>query len=163
MVTVRQVWKLTRNLFVRCCRRRSKKATIFDDASGSIGLNGFAGCCNAPASMMGRTETLQLMRRRGRPLSMVAVAALILAMAFVEHAMSKIYRSEKVKRSPKFSEALRLAEEHRLFPPDWLQARQAVESPKEPVCPPSEGRKRSWTPDSGFSTPKTLRVIMEVR
>ena len=120
-------------------------------------------CCNAPASMMGRTETLQLIEEaRATFVDGYFVAALILAMAFVEHALVEDLQIRgKVKRSPKFSEALRLAEEHRLFPPDWLKRAKRLSLRRNPYAHLQKDGNAHGFGQRIFDTQTHPRVIME--
>ncbi|PKO81734.1 MAG: hypothetical protein CVU19_05345 [Betaproteobacteria bacterium HGW-Betaproteobacteria-13] len=86
--------------------------------------------------MMARPESLQLIQEaRATFVDGHFVAALILAMAFIEHAIVEDLQSRgKVQGSPTFAQALNLANEQRLFPPDWLKRAKRLSYRRNPFA-----------------------------
>lgn len=72
--------------------------------------------------IMGRAETLQLLEEaRSAFVDGHFVAALLVAMAFIEHTIvEELQRLEHISGSPSFGDAVRLAELNKVFPEDWL-------------------------------------------
>ncbi|HRL74273.1 MAG TPA: hypothetical protein PK440_08420 [Candidatus Accumulibacter phosphatis] len=78
--------------------------------------------------IMGRAETLRLIEEaRGTFTDGHFVATLFVAMAFIEHALvEELQLKGRTKGSPLFSQAIDMAIEVKLFPPDWLQRAKAL-------------------------------------
>lgn len=72
--------------------------------------------------IMGRAETLQLLEEaRSTFIDGHFVAALLMAMAFIEHTVvDELQRLKYIKDSPAFGDAIRVAQLRKVFPPDWL-------------------------------------------
>ena len=70
----------------------------------------------------GRAETLHLLdEARSTFVDGHFVAALMVAMAFIEHSVvDELQLLGHINGSPTFSEAIRFAEHKKVFPPDWL-------------------------------------------
>ncbi|WP_412478375.1 hypothetical protein [Azonexus sp. IMCC34839] len=71
----------------------------------------------------GRPETLKLLSEAEDTLiDGHFVATLLLAMAFIEHTIiDELQLLDPVKGSPRFGEALKLADKQKVFPPDWIK------------------------------------------
>ena len=71
----------------------------------------------------GRAETLRLLSEAEDTLiDGHFVATLLLAMAFIEHTViDELQLLGHTKGSPPFGHALKLAEQHKVFPSDWLK------------------------------------------
>lgn len=78
--------------------------------------------------IMGRAETLRLIEEaRGTFTDGHFVATLFVAMALIEHALvEELQLKGRTKGSPLFGQAIDMAIEGKLFPPDWLQRTKAL-------------------------------------
>lgn len=86
--------------------------------------------------VMGRAETLQLLEEaRQSFISGHFVAALIVAMAFVEHTLvEELQLLGIIKGSPPFSEVLTVAADQKVFPPDWLTRAKLLSLRRNPFA-----------------------------
>lgn len=78
---------------------------------------------NIPSFIAGRAETLQLLQEtRETFVDGHFASALLTAMAVIEHILVEDLQLQRLTQgSPTFSQALSLANEKKLFPPDWLK------------------------------------------
>lgn len=85
-------------------------------------------------TIMGRAETLQLLEEaRGAFIDGHFVATLLVAMAFIEHALiEELQLVGRTKGSPRFSQAIEMAVDGKLFPSDWLQRAKALSLRRNP-------------------------------
>lgn len=106
--------------------------------------------------VMGRTETLRLLEEaKNTFIDGHFVAALMLAMAFIEHSIvEELQLLGHIKRSPAFSEAVRLAEDKKVFPPDWLVRAKTLSLRRNPFAHLKE---------SGYSHSLGTRIMEEKR
>ena len=86
--------------------------------------------------VMGRAETLQLLEEAQQSfISGHFVAALVVAMAFVEHGLiEELQFLGHIKGSPPFSAALTVATEKKVFPSDWLARAKILSLRRNPFA-----------------------------
>lgn len=78
---------------------------------------------NHPSFIAGRAETLRLLQEaRETFVDGYFVGTLMIAMAVIEHTIVEDLQFQRLtQRSPTFAQAVRLAADKKLFPPDWLE------------------------------------------
>lgn len=92
-------------------------------------------------AIMGRVETLELLREaRAVFVDGHFIACLLLAMSFIEHTLiEELQDYGHTKGSPTFSQALDLAEKHRLFPAEWLARAKKLSLRRNPFVHIKDG------------------------
>jgi hypothetical protein len=90
----------------------------------------------SPPVLMGRVETMQLLREaREVFVDGHFAAALLVALSFIEHTLvEELQLLGHVKGSPKFSQAIIVAEEKNVFPADWLARAKKLSLRRNPFA-----------------------------
>ena len=87
-------------------------------------------------TVMGRTETLHLLEEAKQTfIGGHYIAALLTAMACIEHCIvEELSLLGHVKQSPKFSKAIEIAKENKVFPADWLARAKGLSLRRNPFA-----------------------------
>ena len=90
----------------------------------------------SPTVVIGRTETMQVLREaREVFVDGHYVAALVLAMSFIEHTIvEELQILAHVSGSPRFAEAIEMARDKKTFPPDWLDRAKTLSLRRNPFA-----------------------------
>jgi hypothetical protein len=87
-----------------------------------------------PGAMFGRSETMRILSEA--PETFVDghfVAALLLAMSFIEHTLAEeLQLLGHVKGSPNFADAIAIARKNKVFPEDWLRRVDGLRMKRNP-------------------------------
>lgn len=91
---------------------------------------------NIPSFIAGRAETLHLLEEaRNTFVDGHFVSALLIAMAVIEHTLVEDLQLQQLTQgSPTFGQALSLAKDKRLFPPDWLERATRLSHRRNPYA-----------------------------
>jgi hypothetical protein len=94
-----------------------------------------------PKTMMGRAETFQLLNEaREVFLDGHYVATLLVGMSYIEHSIiEELQLLSLINGSIKFSEAIKIAEQKKVFPIDWLKRAKKLSLRRNPFAHLKDG------------------------
>lgn len=92
-------------------------------------------CSELPA-IMGRAETLHLLTEARKTfIHGHFIATLLIAMACIEHCIVEdLTLLGHIQKSPSFSQAITIATDHKIYPPDWLKRAKRLSLRRNPFA-----------------------------